>query len=1243
MMDVGTSTLISINTISGTGPYTAQLEAEAPGATKYSIIASTNQFSTLPEKISTGTLTSTGQWHFVVDVTEVSNTGIFGTSSPVTITVVNAPTASALSISPTTTDVGSPVSLSIQPGYGTAPFQYVWAVTTFSGGLASGDYTTSGNQITFTLSGTYSVTVTVNDADGLNASISLSITVNSQLSVTISATTPTTIDKGQTVTFTNSVTGGLPPYSISYSVSSLSGGITFGGYFINGNVITFTLTGQYTVTSTVTDSLKNSASSTNSATVTVNPLPSITLSPSSMTIDSGNSVTFTNTTSGGTAPYTFIWSFPASQGITPSGNTFTFADTGNFTVTLTIVDAVGVVASASSNVTVNPSPVIVLQPDISHGGASAVTPETALTLGFTLEEQKKTSTGGSDPINLDENTPWSAYVRAGTGTPPYTFNWTVQSINGSSKAIYTLASSNSSYVDNVITFTGTGNYTVTIKVVDKYGDTSSTVVNINVNPPLLVVSATVQASPSSFDLGNSTTLVSVPTISGGTPTYYYQWYRNGTSSSDKISGESGPVTSVPLTLSLTPAVAGNYTYYLVITDSAFSAASSSTSVNVSVNNLPTTASIMISPTSTVVDGLINATVKSGYGTSPYNYTWTITPQNSSLSSFERYGHQIGLSNSGNYTVSLKVRDADGKVAYNNTTVKIYSSSLVIVKISSPATSPTIDAGQPQSFTGSYSGGSGTYEYQWVKQNTSASSPPSSGYITQSSPQTHTFYFNTTGTFYVFLYVKDTVVGDTQSAYEEVTVNNDISSGSISISPTTTNIGNPVTASVTYGYGTSPYTYTWSVTLEGGGSAAGDYSTSGNQLTFSKSGNYTVSATVKDSFSQATSSNYNVEVTAVISLTASISSYPSSGITALDVNHAQVFQATVTGGSGSYSYSWGISGVSGTVGTSSSYTLNVSNPGLYKIYLNVSQGTSTTSASPITVVVNPLPKVSFQVAGTIETDVGQTIYGNVAGGTTPYQYSWLVTLYPSGNSASGDYTISGSSITFTTEGNYSVKFMVTDARGVTASITSTFIVNYQLSSSLSLSNPLSSVINRGNSSVLNVSVNGGTGTFSYQWFQQLPGTSSFVMIPGATNATYDFLTSSATTPGIYLFYVNVTDTKTDPAYVHSNILSVTVLAKVIYGVSFTETGLPTGAKWFLNISGGYSYTSSSANLSFLEPNGTYYYSISTSNKSFNPYSENVTAYTTGRKTSGCDISVPFTTNIPVISEDGLKDLLLVEML
>jgi hypothetical protein len=1210
VMDVGTSTFISINSISGTGPYTAQLKAEAPGSTTYSIIATSNQFSTLPEQISTGTLTSIGQWHFVVTVTEVSNTGIFGTSSPVTVTVVNAPSSSSLSISPTTTDVGTPVTASIQSGYGTAPFQYVWTVTTAGGGSASGNYSASGNQITFSLSGVYSVSVTVTDADGLSASLSSSITVNGQLSITISATTPTTIDKGQTVTFTNSVSGGMAPYTISYSVSSLGGGIKFGAYSINGNAITFTLPGQYVVSSIVTDSLKNTATSSNSVTVTVNALPTVTLSPSSATIDSGMNLNFTNTTSNGTKPYTFIWSYPSSQGISQSGNTFTFSDTGNFTITLTIVDAVGVVASSSSNITVNPSPIIVLHPAPSGSGNSTFPSQLALSPGLLLKEQKKTLSGGSDPsITLDEDTPWSVYVQAGTGTPPFTFTWTVLYASNSSVAKdYTLSSTNSSYVNNTITFTGTGDYAVTIKVVDKYGSTSTESLSITVNTPLLVVSATITATPTSLDLGNSTTLSSVPTISGGTPPYSYQWYRNGTSSGDKISGASGTVTSQQtLTLPQTPTVPGNYTYYLVITDSAYSPASNSTAVRVTVNNVPTTASLLISPTSTVIDGLINATMRSGYGTAPFNFTWTVTPVGSTSSS-TYYGHQIALSQSGNYSVVLKVRDADGKVAYNNTTIKIYSSSLVVVKINSPTTTATIDVGQTLNVTGSFSGGSGSYKYQWVVQSSSSSSPPSSGYITGSSPQTYQFKPTSSGTFYVYLYVKDVIVGDTQSSYVEVKVNNDLTQTSISISPSTVTIGSPVSASVSAGYGTPPFTFTWTVTLINGGSASGDYSASGNQVTFSKSGNYTVKVAVSDSYSSATSSNFNVYVSAAVSLTASISTSPNAGVTAIDVSHALVLQANVQGGTGSYSYAWGLSGVSGVVGTSSTFTLNVTTPGPYLIYLNVTEGTSHASAPPVTIIVNPLPKVSLAGGSTIQADVGQVIAASVAGGTPPYQYSWTVSLYPSGAAAAGDYKTSGTTIYFIVAGNYTVKFSATDADGAVASVAATFVVNSQISSSLSLENPLSSIIDRGNSTVLNVTVSGGSGLFAYQWYEQYPGSSSFQLIPGASNSTYNFITTNRTTPGIYLFYVNITDLKTDPAYVHSNIISVTVLTTIIYAVSFSETGLPKGMKWFVNITNGPSYSATSTRISFLEPNGTYSYSVSTANKTYRLSTRSLSSFT-----------------------------------
>ena len=361
IMDSGTTTNIAITSVSGAGPYTAQLKEESPGSTTYSVVATTNQFSTLPENINSGTLTAIGQWHFVVTVTEVSNTGIFGTSPPITVTVANPPTSSVISISPTTTEVGNPITATMQSGYGTSPFTYVWSVT-LSGGSASGDYSASGNQVTFNTAGTYSATVTITDADGISASHVATITVNAQLSIIISSITPTTVDKGQTVTFSNSVAGGLAPYTIGYSVSSIGGGIKIGAYSVSGNVITFSLTGEYTITSTVTDSIGSTASSSNSITITVNVLPTITITASATTIDTGNSVAFTNTTSGGTQPYTYIWSYPSTQGITKSGNNFTFQNTGNFTITLTIVDAVGVVASSSVLITVNPSPIIVLQP-----------------------------------------------------------------------------------------------------------------------------------------------------------------------------------------------------------------------------------------------------------------------------------------------------------------------------------------------------------------------------------------------------------------------------------------------------------------------------------------------------------------------------------------------------------------------------------------------------------------------------------------------------------------------------------------------------------------------------------------------------------------------------------------------------------------------------------------------------------------------------------------------------------------
>ena len=57
--------------------------------------------------------------------------------------------------------------------------------------------------------------------------------------------------------------------------------------------------------------------------------------------------------------------------------------------------------------------------------------------------------------------------------------------------------------------------------------------------------------------------------------------------------------------------------------------------------------------------------------------------------------------------------------------------------------------------------------------------------------------------------------------------------------------------------------------------------------------------------------------------------------------------------------------------------------------------------------------------------------------------------------------------------------------------------------------------------------------------------------------------------------------------------------VTYTVTFTESGLPSGTTWYVNLSNGQSYSSSTNTIKFNETNGTYSYTIATSNKEYAP--------------------------------------------
>ncbi len=89
----------------------------------------------------------------------------------------------------------------------------------------------------------------------------------------------------------------------------------------------------------------------------------------------GQVVTFTGTASGGTAPYTFFWTF--GDGATSTGNpvTHTYTSSGSYTATLSVTDSKGATGAASTTVTITgtqPTSVIVAS-DAAPGPSSLAT------------------------------------------------------------------------------------------------------------------------------------------------------------------------------------------------------------------------------------------------------------------------------------------------------------------------------------------------------------------------------------------------------------------------------------------------------------------------------------------------------------------------------------------------------------------------------------------------------------------------------------------------------------------------------------------------------------------------------------------------------------------------------------------------------------------------------------------------------------------------------------------------------
>ena len=208
-----------------------------------------------------------------------------------------------------------------------------------------GDGTTStGTPVTHTWAdaGTYVVTLTATNDSGSD-STTVTVVVLPYLPPPIASFTPPA-----------SIRAGTPAEFVDTSVN----GTTFSWNFGDGGtaatasaIHTFAAAGDYDVSFTVTN-----RNGSDQAIETVEVLPALPVAgfvPSPLAVRVGETVSFTNTSTGAS---TYLWAFGDGTTSTLAAPTISYATQGDYVVTLTVTNSIGETDSTSQTITVDPCP-----------------------------------------------------------------------------------------------------------------------------------------------------------------------------------------------------------------------------------------------------------------------------------------------------------------------------------------------------------------------------------------------------------------------------------------------------------------------------------------------------------------------------------------------------------------------------------------------------------------------------------------------------------------------------------------------------------------------------------------------------------------------------------------------------------------------------------------------------------------------------------------------------------------------
>jgi gliding motility-associated-like protein len=339
--------------------------------------ASANSGSSIAQTLSTtgatpGTATYT--------ITPSAN-GCIGTPLNVTITVNPIPTVSA---TPTTQTICSGAATSILLNGSVTGTTFAWTVSqTAASGASAGSGTSIAQTLNATTASTgtvvYTITPTANGCSG--TPVTATITINPIPVATATPSTQTICSGAATaINLTSNVTGS------TFNWTVVQTGVT-GASTGSGSSITQTLSNAGTTSGTavytITPSANGCTGTPITATVTVNPIPVVTATPSSQTICSGTATGIVLSSSVASSSYSWTVSQTGATGATANnGSSITQTLTATGTVAGNVVYTVTPSAAGcpgtpiTVNITVNPTPVVTATPTsqtFCDGGTTSIT------------------------------------------------------------------------------------------------------------------------------------------------------------------------------------------------------------------------------------------------------------------------------------------------------------------------------------------------------------------------------------------------------------------------------------------------------------------------------------------------------------------------------------------------------------------------------------------------------------------------------------------------------------------------------------------------------------------------------------------------------------------------------------------------------------------------------------------------------------------------------------------------------